>query len=389
MSRGRVEGGFFSRLSAGGYGRYVLPAVIFQSVLIGGGYATGREIVQFGGKFGALGIWSILAIFAGFTLTAILTYEFARVTRSYNYRTFMRHLIGRLWPLFDLLWIVLAVLIIAIVSSASGEIGQQILGIPYLVGTGFVIVVVAILNFYGKRLIEEFKSIGTILLYLMYIVLAVSILLLRWDNVQEVLASGNTQAFDSSSFLNSPTIVAALASGILYVGYNLIVFTTALFSLDRQTSRRETVLSGVITGVLATTPFILTYLCILSFYPSEEVLGAPVPWLAMLTQIGGSGLLAALFAVAIMYTLVETATGLIHALTDRISDSLEELGRRPLTGSQSALISGAVLVGAALLSQVGIIDLVAIGYTALAYAFLALFALPLVTVGVYRILGSR
>jgi uncharacterized membrane protein YkvI len=96
----------------------VLPAVIFQSVLMGGGYATGREIVQFGGRFGALGIWSILAIFAGFTLAAILTYEFARVTRSYNYRTFMRHLIGRLWPLFDILWIVLAVLIIAIVSSA-------------------------------------------------------------------------------------------------------------------------------------------------------------------------------------------------------------------------------------------------------------------------------
>jgi uncharacterized membrane protein YkvI len=252
-----------------------------------------------------------------------------------------------------------------------------------------VIVVVAILNFYGKRLIEEFKSIGTILLYLMYIVLAVSILLLRWDNVQEVLASGNTQALDSSSFLNSPTIVAALAAGILYVGYNLIVFTTVLFSLDRQTSRRETVLSGVISGVLATAPFILTYLCILSFYPSEEVLGAPVPWLAMLTQIGGSGLLAALFAVAVMYTLIETATGLMHALIDRISDSLEELGRRPLTGSQSALISCAVLVGAVLLSQVGIIDLVAIGYTAMAYAFLALFALPLVTVGVYRILGSR
>ncbi len=56
---------------------------------------------------------------------------------------------------------------------------------------------------------------------------------------------------------------------------------------------------------------------------------------------------------------------------------------------QSALISGAVLVGAALLSQVGVIDLVAARYTAMAYVFLALFALPLVTVGVYRILGPH
>lgn len=374
---------------AGRYGRYVLPAVIFQSVLIGGGYATGREIVQFGARFGALGVWSVLAIFAGFTLAAILTYEFARVTRSYNYRSFMRRLIGRLWPFFDVLWLVLAVLIVAIMSSAAGEIGQQILGVPYFVGVGFVIVAVAILNFYGKRLIEGFKSVGTGLLYFMYVVLAASILLLRWDNVQEVFATGNTAALDGSSFLNSPTVAAALAAGVLYVGYNLIVFTAVLFSLDRQTTRRETVSSGAITGVLAIIPFILTYLCVLSFYPSEEVLGAPVPWLAMVTQIGGAGLLMALFAVVVVYTLIETATGLIHALTDRISDTLKELGRRPLTGVQSALISGAVLAGAALLSQVGIIELVAVGYTAMAYVFLALFALPLVTVGLYRILAGR
>lgn len=389
MSAGRGEGGFFSRLFAGRYGRYVLPAVIFQSVLIGGGYATGREIVQFGARFGALGVWNILAIFTGFTLTAILTYEFARVTRSYNYRSFMRHLIGWLWPLFDVLWVVLAVLIVAIMSAAAGEIGQQVLGIPYFAGVGLVIVVVAILNFYGKHLIEGFKSVGTTFLYLIYIVLAASILLPRWDNVQEVFATGNTAALDGSSFLNSPTIAAALTAGILYVGYNLIVFTAVLFSLDRQTSRKETVLSGVITGVLAIIPFILTYLSILGFYPDEEVLGAPVPWLTMVTQTGGSGLLAAFFAVVVVYTLIETATGLIHALTDRVSDTLKELGRRPLTGGQSALISGAVLVGAALLSQIGIIDLVAVGYTAMAYGFLALFALPLVTVGLYRILVSR
>jgi uncharacterized membrane protein YkvI len=35
--------------------RIVLPGIILQSVLIGGGYATGREIVEYGAKFGANG----------------------------------------------------------------------------------------------------------------------------------------------------------------------------------------------------------------------------------------------------------------------------------------------------------------------------------------------
>lgn len=43
--------GFFD----GRYGKYLLPGVLLQSVLIGGGYATGREIVSYGAKFGAGG----------------------------------------------------------------------------------------------------------------------------------------------------------------------------------------------------------------------------------------------------------------------------------------------------------------------------------------------
>ena len=43
------------RFFEGGFGRYVLPGVIMQSVLIGGGYATGREIVEYGARLGSLG----------------------------------------------------------------------------------------------------------------------------------------------------------------------------------------------------------------------------------------------------------------------------------------------------------------------------------------------
>ena len=39
----------------GALGRMILPGIILQSVLIGGGYATGREIVEYGAKFGAMG----------------------------------------------------------------------------------------------------------------------------------------------------------------------------------------------------------------------------------------------------------------------------------------------------------------------------------------------
>jgi len=373
--------------------RYVLPGIVFQSVLIGGAYATGREIVQYGARFGAVGIWSILAIFGGFSLMCVLSFEFGRVSRAYDYRTFVRALIGPLWPLFDVLFVVMAVLIIAVVGAASGDVVESIVGLPYWVGVVAVIALVGMLNAGGRKVIERFKTVGSVLLYGGYVFFAGAVLSRRWPQVMEALGSGAAGATASdasasvavvSASVTEATAIGAFTIGVLYVGYNLATLPAAFFTLDRQTRRREAVGAGLIGGLMATVPFVLTYLAIMAFYPAPEVLEAPVPWLVMLRQVGGEGLLW-VFAFVIVWTLVETSTGMIHAIVDRVAVNLTEVGRPPMTRGQVGTLTVAVLVLAALLSRLGLIDLVARGYTAMAYGFLLLFALPLLTVGVYRI----
>jgi len=34
---------------------WILPGAVFQSVLVGGGYGTGREVVEFISRFGPMG----------------------------------------------------------------------------------------------------------------------------------------------------------------------------------------------------------------------------------------------------------------------------------------------------------------------------------------------
>lgn len=46
----------------GNLGKYLLPGIVLQSVMIGGGYATGREIVEYGAKFGATAGMQALAL---------------------------------------------------------------------------------------------------------------------------------------------------------------------------------------------------------------------------------------------------------------------------------------------------------------------------------------
>lgn len=376
------------RLLAGRFGRMVLPAVILQSVLVGGGYASGREVVEFGGRFGALGWASVLAIFLGFTVTSILVFELARVAETYEYKSFMQTLIGRFWPAFDLLFAAMAVLIIAVMASAAGNILETTVGVPYLASIAAILAVVGFLLYKGSDVIEAFKTVGSAGLYGGFLLFAGLVLLQRGGDAAAAFQIG------SGAFPHGATLASAFGAGVLYVGYNLAVYPAVLFVLHRQTETRETVLAGVLAGAVMTLPFLLTYVCVLAFYPNPAVLDAAVPWLAMLDATAPTWIVG-LYGLVVGWTLLETSLGLIHALLDRVDTDLARIDAGPLedrdglTPRESGLVGAGILLGAALLSQVGIISLIATGYTAMAYAFIAIFALPLLTVGLGRILEAH
>ncbi|UCZ52924.1 hypothetical protein LGQ02_19415 [Bacillus shivajii] len=366
----------------GAFGRYLLPAIILQSVLIGGGFATGREIVEFGARYGALGWLGGIGIFIGFTVMAMLTFEFARKFKAYNYRSLFKELIGPFWFLFDIIYLGLAILIIAIMASATGEIMNSTLGVNYWVGVILITVVVGILNFYGKGLIERFKTFGTLALMLGYLVFAILVISTTWESASAVLSSG-----DTSFMPGTISIWTVLWSGVLYVGYNLAVYPATLFTIERQRKRKEAIISGIIAGVFMTVPWFLTYFSILGHYPSEEVLGASVPWLVMLNDFPTWVIVT--FGIVVGWTLIETSSGMIHAFVERLESQMEEMTNKTLTAAHRGIIAVGTLVMAVILAQVGIIDLIATGYTAMAYGMIAVFALPLLTIGVYKIFFKR
>ncbi len=382
----------FNRLFGGWFGRLLLPAIIAQSVLIGGGYATGREVVEFGARFGSVGWIAVLAVFIAFTVMSILVFEFARVTRAYDYKSFVKGLIGPAWPVFDVLYAVMAVLVIAVMAAASGTIMEATIGVPYMVGILAIVAVVAVLLFYGSRLIEAFKTLGTTALYLGYIVFGVVVLTAGWPQVTEVFASADTQ--HAASGAAGVSMWAVIGIGILYVGYNLAIYPAVLFSLHRQGKRSHSVLGGLAAGVIMTLPFLLTYLCVLAFYADGGVVDAEVPWLYMLDATAGTWVVV-LFGIVVGWTLMETSVGLIHAILDRLDRDLVHRNvpgakkGEGLSGLQKGALGSLALLAAAALAQVGIVSLVGVGYLWMAYAFLAVFALPLLTVGVWRIVAAQ
>lgn len=358
---------------------YLLPGIILQSVLIGGGYATGREIVEYGGKYGVYGWISGVFTFVVFLVVGIITFELARIYKAYDYKSILRHTIGRFTIVYDVLYVILLFLIISVMASATGEILEQTTGVNVYVGVILLIVVVGFLNFYGSAFIAKFETFGTIALYTVYILFTVMVIATKGDNIGVVFASRDT------SYVDGASIGLAAWTGILYAAYNISTIPAGLFTLRAQTKRKETVISGIIGALLMTIPWFLTYFAIMCYYPDEAVLGASVPWLVMLQSISSSIIPVMVFGIVAGWTLIETATGMIHALTERIDGELEEKGKAPLSKKNRAFVTVGILLTALVFSRIGIIDLINKGYSMIAYGYIVVYLIPLVTIGLYKV----
>ena len=140
---------------------YVVPPAVFVSVVIAGGYGTGREVIEFFTRYGLLGgLLGIGVAACMFSLVLACTYEFARVFQVYDYRSFFMRLIGRFWVCFEILYLMAFPMVVGVISSAAGSIIEQQFGVPSGVGMVGVLALVAVLVFFGRGVVEKVLPSG-------------------------------------------------------------------------------------------------------------------------------------------------------------------------------------------------------------------------------------
>ncbi|WP_375207312.1 YkvI family membrane protein [Hyphococcus sp.] len=353
---------------------YLLPGFVFQSVIIGGGYGTGREVAEFFLAHGALGgLFGLGVTAVAWSAVLAIAFEFARISRGYNYRTFFRALLGPAWRFFEILYLLIAVLVLAVLGSAAGEMVSAALHWPPLTGTLFLLVGVGTLAYFGGKAIERALACWSFLLYVVYGVFVV------WVS----LAFGGHIA---DAFSAKDIVGAWHVDGLRYASYNLIALGAVLFVLPYLETRKEALTSGVLAGLIGTVPGVFVYLVMLSQYPSIK--DASVPVLSILEALNSSWFFI-VFQIVLFGTFIETGVGIIHALNERVASVFTEKKRSFPHWARLTIAIG-VLVSAIYLARVvGIVALIAQGYGALSYAFIAMVVLPLFTIGLYKILTTK
>ena len=350
--------------------RYFLPGFVFQSVVIAGGYGTGRELAEFFLTRGPLGGLLAMVLISTVIWSAVsaVSFELARLNKSYDYRSFFRHLLGRAWFFYEICYFGLLLIVLAVIAAAAGSMLQETFGLRYAFGVIAIMVAVGFLAFRGTRVIERFFAGWSFVLYAAYLVLFV------WCFVRfgrDIVAGIGGTAVAGDWIVGS----------IEYAAYNLALIPAILFTVRHVETRREAVGAGLLAGPIAMFPALLFYLAMVGQYP--EILDAAVPANVLLTLLGSRTFQLA-FQVVLFGTLIETGSGMIHAVNERIATRFRERGIELPPFARPAIALMLLVIGA-LVAGVGLIDLIAKGYGTLTWAFLLVFVVPVLTLGTWKI----
>ncbi len=355
--------------------RFILPGLAFKAVVIGGGYSTGRELAEYfmpSGPWG--GVAGMILAMVLWSVIAVVTFLFARATGSRDYRTFFRNLLGPFAPVFDIAYVPYIILLLSVFGAAAGVLGAAVFGWPPIVGTLCLMAATASCVAFGNNSVERLFKWVSVLLYATYALFL-------------VLALAKFGARVPPHFALPADPAGWAGRGVTYAAYNIIGAVVILPVTRHLTSRRDALVAGALAGPLAMLPALIFFVCMCAFYPQIQAEVLPSDF--MLRQMN-LPLFHLLFQLMIFGALLESGTGCLHAINERIAAALGGRHGRTLSSWARFAIASAMLIGAVLCaSRFGLVALIAKGYRGLAYTMLALYIAPLLTVGLWRLRRMR
>ncbi len=367
MSVGETGGG------SSWFQRFLLPGLALKAVIIGGGYATGRELAEYfvpSGPWGGLSAMLLATLI--WSVVAAISFALARKMGAYDYRAFFQGLMGPGWIAFELAYLIFVILILAVFGAAAGAIGAATFGWPELVGSIALAVSIVAFTAFGTDTVETLFKYASMLIYAVYALF----LIFALTSFGGLIAEGFAAA--------PPPSGNWIAGGLTYASYNIVGAVIILPVLRHLTSQRDAMVAGIIAGPLTMLPAILFFVAMMAFYPAIGAETLPSDFLLRQMAVPGFHIL---FQLMIFAALLESGVGAIHAINERVSGVVEARGRPPLGTGARAAIGAVILIGCMFVAaRIGLVDLIASGYRFLAWLFLIVFVAPLLTIGVWRLL---
>ena len=251
-------------VKTGWFRRWLLPGLAFKAVVIGGGYATGRELASYFLPSGPRGgLYAMLLSTVIWSTVCAVTFLFALRTSSRDYRTFFRNLLGRFWPLYEIAYLAALIVILSAFAASAGAIAAAVFGLPPIAGARALMSMITLVAAWGNDSVERLFKWVSFLLYGTYAVFVVLSFLKFGDRIGTAFAT------------ETPTTGWPMG-GLTYAGYNIIGAIIILPVTRHLTSKKDAIVAGVLAGPLAMAPAVLFFIAMAGFPPGDPAAGVAV-----------------------------------------------------------------------------------------------------------------
>jgi len=279
----------------------------FVGILVGAGFSSGQEIVQFFAGYGRMGLIGCLVTGLGFLILPVLFLVIGYRMKATSHKEVVRTIMGQwLWHLFDVLVTFFQFAYTVIMIAGGGALLKQWFGLPVVFGSIVMALCTIGIVCLDLRKIIIFISAVTPLLCVM--VVLVTIWVLMQPHADYVV-------LDAAAV---PTIKASghwALSAALYVSFCIVIAMPFLVIMGGQASSGKVaawggIAGGALIGILITLSAIALYLRM------DSIANLPMPMMSMVMQI--APWLGHVLSLVIFGMILNSAVGTHYVFVARV-----------------------------------------------------------------------
>jgi len=279
---------------------------LYIGSIIGAGFASGQEIMQFFILHGSNGLWgAALATFLLAYLGGMTMYLSVKI-RSGCYRDILSRLmtpIGR--KIMDAMSLVVLLGGLCAMMAGSAAVFEEHFGLPARAGSLSIALITALVILGG---LEGVLTANVFLVPVKFTVVAVISLAALWS------CGGSQGEFISSAAAAGGVAGNWILAGILYVSYNIVAPLAVLSTLGRVVPLKPGVAGGVLGGLLLGAAIFLVTLAGLAHMPEAGYYQIPLLYLAESLGAGFCHAVGIIIWLAILTTAIADAHGFASRL---------------------------------------------------------------------------
>lgn len=280
---------------------------VFIGTVIGAGFASGQEIMQFFTIYGPYGMISVFFTGIVFVSSAYLIFHCSVALKAFNYNEFVKRLCGnRLGFLYDVIITAFLFLGVSIMFSGSAAIFEENLGLPKIMGIGVICTLTLLVVF---KSLDGILKVNSIIVPMISVLIAISAFkVLKSANLYSIV-NNNRALFDKSAF-------KAFFYMLFYCSYNIIMSLGVLTAFPQIVNNRKILFIGALIGGLGLmTLALLLNAVIITNVP--YVLKKSVPMLYIISKFHPFFKLA--ITLCIWCEIFSTAVSNVFSLGNRFS----------------------------------------------------------------------